>query len=479
MRGLKTIPLVFFLAVMGCKSMDHGGTTLSLNNLARGADQAVTRNDCHGSFEVIPQEADLDKMIQVSAPGLTDAAKHALQEETLRALSAVPTPLQFVFFGVGGHIELTDQPAAICFPKPVTAAKDVDYKQFASEAGQTIESCWDANAQTDNLTIYIKADKAAIDHATVRSFGYVWTQALRKLDFDGATNKVVASTDTGAYENTALNLAVTFLNDVKKNPKFDLHYYQGMVGAEALANPASLSLTNMQQRVFMDYVFAESFDSYYCSGTPTGSGPVNIESIAKTTTYREMHDDFPATYLAFRSLAMQLEGLSFSQTQLSGATAAAASTPSPAPSPASSSTPVWQPQTGGMQLLGFIGGVFNGIGRIGAGIVRGVGQVGGAVIRGTGQLAVGAGRFLVNGSAAVLRGAGQVIVGGAQVVGQGVQTVGGWIVGGTQAVGQAVLGPSAYQSQQGAVYSYPSTTTQYSYPNYYQYYQAYYPYYYQ
>jgi hypothetical protein len=227
------------LAIAACKpSVAPTSDVQSLDNLAGGD----TVNECRGSHNVVPTaiiKADDQYIMHV---------RHAL--------SAVPSALQSAFF--------EDLRGQIIVQKDMAAC------------GRAALSCW-ATPADNAIAIYVKdaGDKDEtvknIRHALVRSFGFLTSQFILKLNQSGAS-AVLAENDT--LNEFKSDLTMTLLDDVAKSPKYKLSVFKESLPAKLLDKDVKTSerrvawdsvRTSEKGQTFMDTVLAEAFDSWYCS----------------------------------------------------------------------------------------------------------------------------------------------------------------------------------------------------------------------
>lgn len=484
------------IALSGCHVNSGDSGTQSLDNFARAGEAVLHNNSCQGSYKLIDDlfSPDVD-MVNIHIQDNNQRA--VVQSRVESALRAVPTEIQVAFFGLGGIIEVTPQAHAIC-------AQNLDekQKQRMSEGGSKIKGCW--KHQTDYLesadgtftedqrvVMYIDSDEGSIEHALVRTFGYVLSQVLVKLDHDVAGGQLVHVQDDPHFSSAKEQMTLAFLKDVAASSgKYTLANYIDMIGSDAISadeltrrsgwdrlraeKPAAASS-------FMDYVFAETFDSFYCSAA----------------TRKIMDEDFAGTAAAFAPVSEAIDALSSDLKHVDSAEELAtigdekpAETTEVKPETNESEEPELVLPGGvnyGLAALAlsqapnsyglFIGRIFRGVGRVIGGVARGVFRVARAVVVGAGRIIAGAARVIgrvavgvLRVGAAVLRGAGRVVVGffrGAARVARGLVIgagrvlrgaarlalgVGRAVIRGTGFVLRGLFGPiAAYASEPGMV----------------------------
>ncbi len=315
----------------------------SLNNFARGSAD-LTRNVCRGDNKVVKginQEWDHVDFSRVSAEKVP-ALKTALES----SLSAVPSNLQEVFFGLGGRIVFADN-----LSEPAKSSTDLTCDRaggkakFASEGTNKIESCWTTDTRTSDVLILMNPTVESVRHSTVRIFGYLLSQILTKISVN-EQNVIVAERDE-QFDALMIDIKDAFLADVKRpGSKYRLSLNEDLVYTED----------------FKYFIFAESFDSYYCN------------SSLRQTMARA--DEFPKTHTLFQNMDRELKAVQMMAQSDSQA----------ANSFSLNSEDAFH--------LGILGGLFRGVGRVGGFLGRGIFRGGAALVRGGGRLLGGAARGL-------------------------------------------------------------------------------------
>ncbi len=359
--GLLALSVMAPLALLGCKG-ESNSQTKSLNNFARNSGD-VARNVCTGDNQIVAgiqaewDHVDFTRAAEADVPKLKNSLK--------KSLSAVPTNLQELFFGLGGKIVFSpnlSEPAKSS--SDLTCDRTGEKAKFAGEGTGQIEACWTVDPRTSDVIILMNPTEESVQHATVRIFGYILSQVLTKIGVDEKENVLVAQKD-GMFEMLMGDIAAAVIADVKRpGSKYTLKLNE--------------SLTRSPE--FKYFAFAESFDSFYCNSALR-------QSMAKK-------DEFPKTYALFERMDRELRKVQVS---------------------ANSTNDGFNLAGDGEQIgedgafnLGILGGLFRGIGGVGrflgGGLLKGIGAAG----RGVAGLARGAfqgGRAILGGGARLLGGA--------------------------------------------------------------------------
>jgi hypothetical protein len=453
------------MVASGCKST-NGSDTQSLDNFARKSGASLTENQCKGDFDLMTDlfSPDLD-MINIHAKDQQTATQ--LQSKVESALKAVPTQIQMAFFGLGGIVEVSSLTHDIC-----SQGLSKEQKDRHAEFGSKITGCWkyqtDYQKLKDNtltkdsrVVIYIDANPASIEHSLVRTFGYVLSQVLVKLDHQEGKPEVKQIEGDAKFEAAKEEITLAFLDDVSASDGlYELSRYESLIGKGVLSKDKmergtawTKLVTERPQdaKAFMDYVFAEAFDSQYCS--PETKKVMNSDFKNAATAFQPVHESITGLKKSIDEVNSESEiAVKEGDDEKDAETASAEPQPKPAQpeaeAPKDNATPTdyygsgyWK-KAGSFELAGIFGGFFRGVGRVIRGIARGVFHVARAVVRGAAMVA----RAAVRIAAGVIRATGRVIFhvvrGAARVIRGVVVGAGRLIVGAarlTLAVGRAVV----------------------------------------
>jgi hypothetical protein len=448
---MKAAIVLSFVAANGCKSTNKGSEVRSLDNFARKQGDAVKHNVCDGSVSggMTQQHQDYfgewfegsgdqskDSLIQIQADNRNKDDAAVIEAALKKALTSVPLNLQTVFFGLKNRIVINEFSNEICkgeFPALQPHARifasegTLDPNDFnANSSGKItdenvkVNSCWIYNDAKQRVEIHINNDVTtgsdgqkhalSVEHSTVRIFAYVLSQIAAHADLNGAqTDDVFGANDGRTYApdkygisfaknqdfvKAMIQLEQDVIADVDNSKgKYDLYFYKKMT-------------ENSQTKdSFKHYLFADSFDSYYCS----------------SSTRNIMISDFPKSHSTFEQVSQALENLKHNGGDKTGSI----NTGSPY-------TVVGAAALHGVQvarLFGWVGGLFRGVFRVAYGIARFAYNV----VRAVAYTAV----QIVRGAIYV---AGQIVRGAAVLVGNAVRAVGQAAVGVARFAGHLVRG---------------------------------------
>jgi hypothetical protein len=333
------------LALLGCKG-DTSSQTKSLNNFARNSGD-VARNVCSGDQKIVAGIHTEWDHVDFSRAKSSDIPK--LKVALSNSLSAVPSNLQELFFGLGGKIVFNPNLA-----EPAKSSTDLscdltaEKSKFASEGTSKIEACWTVDPKTSNVVVLMNPTVDSVQHATVRMFGYILSQILTKIAVNDK-GALVAQSDQ-AFDMLMGDIATAVIADIKRpGSKYNLKVNESLVNSKD----------------FRYFAFAESFDSFYCNAGLR-------RSMARP-------DEFPKTHALFEQMDHELRKIQVVSKSTRQDNAAAETTFNLAGS---------EDQIGdGSEFnLGLLGGLFG-------------------ALRGVGGLVAGAGRAVVGGAGGLLKGA--------------------------------------------------------------------------
>ena len=277
---LQAISVLSLLVFAGCKPAPSQGRLTSLDNFAGTGDKKI--NICSGSSRsstVLPS-------IEMS-PDSAQAQKDAelVKDATLLALSAVPDQIMTLFASQENSvIRISKDVDAIC--RKQLSGVDLFY---AGEGG-SVSSCWDTSE--GRIAIYLKADPVAIQHNLVRMLARATSEVIASAGETSATRSKPGYAEfvrrTENFKKFKFDLSSSFIKEIEeakaKGDKVSLDPYASLLSA---GNTSGRNL-------FDHFVYAESFDSYYCNSQAGGT----------RDTFRK---DFPKTYGIFSDYAQKLE----------------------------------------------------------------------------------------------------------------------------------------------------------------------------
>jgi len=277
---IQAISILSVIAFAGCKPAPSQGQLKSLDNFAGSGNKKT--NICAGSTRsstVLPS-------IEIS-PDAAQAQKDAelVKDATLLALSAVPDQIMTLFASQENSvIRISKDVDAIC--RKQLSGVDLFY---AGEGG-SVSSCWDTSE--GRIAIYLKADPVAIQHNLVRMLARATSEVIASAGEMQATRSKAGFAEfvrrTENFQKFKFDLSNAFIAEVEeakaKGDKLSLDPYASLLAAGNTSG----------RKLFDHFVYAESFDSYYC----------NSQSGGTRDTFRK---DFPKTYGIFSDYAQKLE----------------------------------------------------------------------------------------------------------------------------------------------------------------------------
>ncbi len=376
--GALALCVVAPFAILGCKG-ETSSQTKSLNNFARNSGD-VARNSCSGTYQMVTGISSEWDHVDFSRAAETDVPK--LKSALKKSLSAVPSNLQELFFGLGGKIVFSpnlNEPAKSS--SDLTCDRSGEKAKFAAEGNGQIEACWTVDPRTYDVVILMNPKEESVQHATVRIFGYILSQVLTKIGLDDKEKVLIAQKDA-EFEALISEIATAVVADIKRpGSKYSMKVND--------------SLTRSEE--FKYFAFAESFDSFYCNATLR-------QSMAKS-------DEFPQTYALFVRMDRELRKVQVSGNSTNDGNDASFSL-------GGDGEQIGDDGAFNLGFLSGIGGLFRNMGglakNLGGGLLRGVGTAGRGVV-GLARGAFQGGRALLGGAAGgigqLLNGAGGGIIG--------------------------------------------------------------------
>lgn len=277
---LKAISVLSLLVLASCKPKASDGKLASVDNFAGTGAKKV--NICSGpsrTSTVLPS-------IEISANSVKDQKNADLiKDATLHALSAVPDQITTLFASQDKSvIRISNDVEAIC-SKQLSGA-DLFY---ASEGGR-VSSCWDTS--DNRIIIYLKADPVVIQHNLVRMLARATSEVIASAGEQPMTRSKPGYQEfvrrTDSFQKFKFDLASTFIKEVDAARSN---------GAKVSLDPYATLLSDGNtagRKLFDHFVYAESFDSYYCNPNSGGT----------RDTFKK---DFPKTYDIFANYARRME----------------------------------------------------------------------------------------------------------------------------------------------------------------------------
>lgn len=277
---LKSLSILSLLALASCKPKASEGQLASVDNFAGTG--AKTLNICSGpsrTSTALPS-------IEISANSAKDQkSADLIKDATLHALSAVPDQIMTLFASQDKSvIRISSDVEAICSKQ----LSGVDL--FYAREGGRISSCWDTS--DNRIIIYLKADPSAIQHNLVRMLARATSEVIASTGELPTTRSKPSYKEfvrrTDSFQKFKSNLASTFIKEVDA---------ARTSGAKVSLDPYANLLSDGNasgRKLFDHFVYAESFDSYYCNPNSGGT----------RDTFKK---DFPKTYEVFANYARRME----------------------------------------------------------------------------------------------------------------------------------------------------------------------------
>lgn len=280
--------------VTGCKPAGQGSSAVkTLDNFAAG--NRVTTNACIGPKEVLkmpPVSAMNDEIENKRIIWDTSGNKQQISLALQNAFSAVPPSIQTQFLATQGQFVVSKMANALCTERKKEFLKDSGRStaelNSLQEGLSSVKACYlyampeeasiilGRNIAAPSFFVVMADDPSEIQHNLVRVFGYMNAQISSRMyvkgDFTSADSSYAfAEQENPDFSAKRKKVADAFLEDLKK------------LGKHASFSRYETDSDLVARSYFEDFVYAEAFDSYFCSAN----------------TLKAMGRDFPMTLSAF------------------------------------------------------------------------------------------------------------------------------------------------------------------------------------
>jgi hypothetical protein len=306
MKQSKLLVFSILVLLVCCKPSSEPSNLQSLENFAAGS--VVNKNNCSAA-PALQKSLLADNLFNAHVQPKGQIDDQALANAKLAATS-LPRRVRDLFHRLGGRIvvasDVVEQCNNIIQGIPTS-------KKFFAEGKSVIDSCALLLPESQDQQVFevFIADKAeTIQHGLIRQFGLVTSQILSRVStstnaFTGEKQYWLSRVRGKDIEALRNRLVQAFLIDIYEKPQFfklndlDIMLGQG-AGRKISANIAAirsgkkrpilqgvLSKDGQTQsqplNLFKDFVFAESFDSYYCNNWADYSAKEVKQFIASKT----------------------------------------------------------------------------------------------------------------------------------------------------------------------------------------------------
>ncbi len=265
------------LLVSACKSQSSNSNAKTIENFSDA--KQVTEYNCAGTLpRKIENVVFLDKSLQTK---LSQEQVLRLMVATETSLGAVPSRFANFFFRQGqGRIVLVEDAESFCY----NIISSADERHFLQAKHAAVESCWDVRG--DRPTIFLKADPSVITHHLLRAMGRLLVELYLPLAAGDNRASAAEAKDVVRFKELLKNLGDTFVAEVTElkaanKTSLSLDGFKDLLAAGNLAG----------RRRFDAYLFAEAFDSFFCTSSLPEASPKNSRSNFKRLT--------PSTYAVF------------------------------------------------------------------------------------------------------------------------------------------------------------------------------------
>jgi hypothetical protein len=298
-----TLQVGVCLAVLSCKPAGDVSRVKTLDNFAAGKRVAV--NQCAAPDSVVNHEAskllfaDLASRI-IWETQKSDAEKTEMLRSMELAFAAIPLEIREFALRLGLKVYVTEGANTQCTSDDIARVGKTNGRLTPSQISALqedlpkIETCYlwlppeervkyfgiGENDDMGQAFVLVMLDSPeAIRHGFVRSFGYIISQVFTDIGYDKGKNQLYYEKDSDPqFKRKKATLAREFIKDAER-----------LGFGSSFSKFASPSINQYEFNEFADFVYAESFDSFFCNA---------IEG-SRNNTRNKMNRDFPNTYAAW------------------------------------------------------------------------------------------------------------------------------------------------------------------------------------
>ena len=265
------------VALSACKGKDtlDGSRTKTLDSIASGV-LNIEAYQCRGSATTAIDDSRI--VFDKSDPKkIDDAKKSEIRRAVRDYFSALPPSAESLFLKLGGQVMISSRSSELC--QNAHFGKSLDASQ-----GEVTDGCFNyvsdpRGKSTPIFTVVQSPDAKKIRYYGPQIFGYLYAQFYSRLALAPDGKRVeITGQETMTFISQKERVANAFLNDLlaMKDYKFDaLKNILGKNVATELSSGDTLDpldrLTALrdsaQRSQFIDYVYANSFQSAHCNST--------------------------------------------------------------------------------------------------------------------------------------------------------------------------------------------------------------------
>lgn len=229
----KKFTFSFFLLSMsfGCSNrpeMKVGSHSKSSESVS--ALHSVALNSCENKETSFKASQNLNSNIESSEVYIASVQK---------ALSSVPSHLASFYFSLGGRIEVNTEKFGECLEQTVNSISQDDSSVGSAKRAS---SCW--QLENGRYSLYMPENNDLIEHGLVRGFAMV---LIKSMALPASQEQDSLLSDRRAIEEK-------FSEDLNDRDDLSVNVLDRIE-----------TLEGADEEVYLDEVFAESFDAFYCS----------------------------------------------------------------------------------------------------------------------------------------------------------------------------------------------------------------------
>ncbi len=278
MKSLNLLNSVLIMILAGfyvsCKKPDDSAARIkTLDSIASGS-LNIDDYQCDGSRSV----AITDKKIifdRKDTKKLSEEKKKDIRKAVKDYFAALPPEVEELFLKMGGQVMITNRTNEIC-------SSSFYGKNLDSSKGEQTDGCFHfvsdpGKRKTPIFAVVQSPDAKKIRYYGPQIFGYMYAQFYSRLTISAGKNGLkIDGTEPMALATLKEDVANAFLSDIISTKNYKLEVLENLIGKksneelkgdniEKPLDKLSFLKDESRRRQFLDYVFANSFQSAHCN----------------------------------------------------------------------------------------------------------------------------------------------------------------------------------------------------------------------
>lgn len=268
--------LILFLSASyaSCKKPDDSASRIkTLDSIASGS-LNIDDYQCDGSRS----PAITDKKIifdRKDTKKIGEEKKNELRKAVKDYFAALPPEVEELFLKMGGQVMITNRTNEIC-------SSSFYGKNLDTSKGEQTDGCFHfvsdpSKRKTPIFAVVQSPDAKKIRYYGPQIFGYMYAQFYSRLTIsEGKNGLKVDGTEPMALATLKEDVANAFLSDIISTKNYKLEVLENLIGRksseelkvgeiEKPLDKLSFLKDESRRRQFLDYVFANSFQSAHCN----------------------------------------------------------------------------------------------------------------------------------------------------------------------------------------------------------------------